>query len=137
MYNLTQSYQQNHICLLIKLFQCSILLRLLRYASTKDHISVTASDQSPLKFCLHRWVKNVQVAERAIEIWPHVKAYVPKVTEKSVPDPGRTSYDTVASCTKDLLNMIKLLAFVSIAKQVTPILVKFQTDKPMLTFYCQ
>ena len=99
-----------------------------------DYISVRASDHFPLKFCPHRWVKNVQVAERAIEIWPHIKAYVQKVTEKSVPNPGTTSYDTVVSCTKDPVIMIKLLAFVSIAKQVTPFLVKYQTDKPMLPF---
>ena len=65
--------------------------------------------------------RNVQVAGRAIEIWPHVKVYVRKVTEKSIPNPGKKSYDTVASCTKDPLIMIKLLAYVSIAKQVTPI----------------
>ena len=103
-------------------------------ARREDYISVTASNQFPLKFCPHRWVENVQVAERAIEIWPHIKAYVQKVTEKSIPNPGTTSYDTVASCTKDPLIMIKLLAFVSIAKQVTPFLVKYQTDKPMLPF---
>ena len=57
-----------------------------------------------------------------------------KVTEKSIPNPGTTTYDTAASCTKDPLIMIKLLAFVSIAKRVTPFLVKYQTDNPMLSF---
>ena len=97
-------------------------------ARREDHISVTASDQFPLKFSPHRLIENVQVAERAIKIWPHVKAYVQKVTEKSIPNPRTTSYDTVASCTKDTLIIIKLLAFVSIAKLVTPFLVKYQTD---------
>ena len=86
-----------------------------------------------LKLCPHRWAENVWVAERAIEIWPHVKAYV-KITEKSVPNPATTSYDAVVSCTKDPLIIVKLLCFISIAKLVTPFLVEYQTDKPMMPF---
>ena len=57
-----------------------------------------------------------------------------KVSEKAVPNPGTTSYDTVASCTKDQLIVVKLLCFISIAKQVNEFLVLYQTDKPMVPF---
>ena len=102
-------------------------------ARREDYVTATGSHKFALKLCPHRWAENVRVAERAIEIWPHVKAYV-KITEKSVPNPATTSYDAVVSCTKDPLIIVKLLCFISIAKLDTPFLVEYQTDKPMMPF---
>jgi len=42
-------------------------------ARRDNFISVTASEKLPLKFCAHRWLGNVSVAERVVEIWPHIK----------------------------------------------------------------
>ena len=103
-------------------------------ARREDYMTATGSDKFALEFCPHCWAENVRVDERAIEIWPHVKAYVKNVTEKSVPNLATTSYDTVVSCTKGSLIIVKLLCFISITKLATPCLVECQTDKPMIPF---
>jgi hypothetical protein len=45
-------------------------------ARRADFTSVTGSSKFPLKFCQIRWVENVIVAERALEVYPHVKKYL-------------------------------------------------------------
>ncbi|KAK2832572.1 hypothetical protein Q7C36_016034 [Tachysurus vachellii] len=58
----------------------------------------------PLKFCAHRWVEDMAVAKRAIEIWPAVQMYINshrKLPKSKVP--SSASYCTVKEATADHL----------------------------------
>ena len=45
-----------------------------------------------------RWVEDVDVAVRAVEIWPHVTKYVKEVLKKKKSEiPTSTSFDAVLS----------------------------------------
>lgn len=48
-------------------------------ARREDYTKLTGSSLFPLPFCGHRWVENLPVAERAIEVWPKLKEYVEAV----------------------------------------------------------
>ena len=39
-------------------------------ARHEDYETITKSTVYPLHFCATRWLENVPVAERAIQIWP-------------------------------------------------------------------
>ena len=45
-------------------------------AKREDFIKLTRTETFPLPFCGHRWLENKQVAERALEIWPHITTYM-------------------------------------------------------------
>jgi hypothetical protein len=45
-------------------------------ARRADYIALTGSHKFAKKFCQVRWVENVDVAQRALEIFHHVKKYV-------------------------------------------------------------
>ena len=45
-------------------------------AHREDHTSVTGSNSFTLDFCRHRWLENVPVVERAVEIIPFVVQYI-------------------------------------------------------------
>ena len=88
----------------------------------------------PLKHCPTRWVENVIVLERALELLPNMKAFVKAVQKKAIPNPKTKTCDTVKEACVDLLLPVKLLFAITVAKQVEPFLVKYQSDKPMLPF---
>ena len=48
-------------------------------ARREDYTSVTGSSTFPLKIVAHRWVENVRVLERVIDILPSLKQYVKSV----------------------------------------------------------
>ena len=50
-------------------------------ARREDYTSVTSF---PLKFVAHRWVENVPVLERVIDILPSLKQYVKSMDEKKL-----------------------------------------------------
>ena len=103
-------------------------------ARREDYITVTGSTIFALKFCPHRWVENVPVAERALEIWDNVKRYVSAVRAGSVPTPKNKSFKVICASADNNLFIIHLHIFLTIAKIVTPFLVMYQTDAPMLPF---
>ena len=41
-------------------------------ARREDCIQITCSNLYSFRFCQHRWVEDIKVAEQALEIWPHV-----------------------------------------------------------------
>ena len=51
-------------------------------ARREDYVKVTGNSQLPLKFVSHRWLENVVVSERALNIWRNIEAYVKAVQEK-------------------------------------------------------
>ena len=98
------------------------------------HVNASACEVFPKKFCSHRWVENVPVVERALEVWPHVANYVKAVKSGKLPNPRIKSFDVVASCCDDPLFIVKANIFLSIALEITPFLTKYQTDLPMVPF---
>ncbi|XP_035998777.1 uncharacterized protein LOC118564524 [Fundulus heteroclitus] len=56
-------------------------------ARREDYTKHTGSSIFPLPFCGHRWVENLPVAERAIEVWPKLKEYVKAVHKKRATKP--------------------------------------------------
>nr|XP_023653576.1 uncharacterized protein LOC111836490 isoform X2 [Paramormyrops kingsleyae] len=121
-------------------WQVDKLLRALHYifhnvpARREDFTSVTGSSTFPRPFCGHRWVENVPVAERAVDIWPMLSKYVDAVEKKKVPNPNTVSYDTILSAQSDDFIIAKLQFFLSVARSFGPFLTKYQTDEPVLPF---
>ncbi|KAL2102125.1 hypothetical protein ACEWY4_001293 [Coilia grayii] len=106
-------------------------------ARREDYSKVTGSNVFPKQYCQHRWLENVPVTERAIEIWPHVQKYVASVRAKQLPDPKSKSFSVVAESCDDPLFVTKANIFLSIAKEFQPLLLKYQTDRPVLPFFGQ
>ena len=77
-------------------------------ARREDYIKTTGSSVFPLKFCQHRWLENVSVAERALEVWPHMVKFVNAVKAKKVTHPKSKSYETISSDCSDPLMPAKM-----------------------------
>jgi hypothetical protein len=99
-------------------------------ARRADYISETGSTSFPKKFCQVRWVENSETANRAIEIFPHVRKYV----EEAKKLPNNTTCNNIRSACADPLAVAKLSFFASIASLFEPFLKKYQTDQPMMPF---
>ena len=105
-------------------------------ARREDFEKVTGSSVFPLKFCSHRWLENIPVAERALLIWPNLETYVKKVNEKKVPNPRTVSFDVIKGACADPFIKAKINFFLSVARQLVPFLTIYQCDKPMVPFLC-
>ena len=88
----------------------------------------------PLKFCNHRWLENVPVCERALQIWDRIEPFVKAVKEKSIKNPANKSFATMKEATEDKLIKCKIQVFQCIAGNLLPFLTLHQTDKPMVCF---
>ena len=99
-----------------------------------DFEKVNKTAEFPLKYCQHRWLENVSVAERALKLWPAISNYVEAAKKKEVSCPQKKSFDAIAEAVKDHLMLTKIEFFLSVAKQIQPFLLQYQTDKPMLPF---
>ena len=105
-------------------------------ARRQDFTAVTGVSDFPMKFCKHRWVENLPVATRALQIWPSVKLYVECVEKKKLKHSQNKSYETIKDACKNPLTEAKLAFFKRLARSVNPLLTKFQSDKPMVPFLC-
>jgi hypothetical protein len=103
-------------------------------ARVEDYVHVTKSEVLPQRFCKHRWLENVSVMQRAIDIYPNLKLYVKTVRSGKLPNPKTKSFETVCEAMADPLFMAKGHSFISIASEVEPFLKAYQTDQPMLPF---
>eukprot|EP00731_Ephydatia_muelleri_P000477 Em0001g477a len=103
-------------------------------ARREDFSSISTNHLFPLKFVVHRWVENVRVLERFLEVLPDLRKYTMFVMEKKLSDPHTTSFDTVKSGCQDLYAEAKLNFALTLAKQVQPSLTKYQSDSPLLPF---
>lgn len=103
-------------------------------ARRADFVRYTNTSVFPLKFCSIRWVESSTVAQRALDILPHLRVFVQKV-ELANAEPNTKTYDTVKSMLKcsELLEA-KLGFFISVASEVQDFLIKFQAGKPMAPF---
>ena len=104
-------------------------------ARREDYTSVTGSNSFPLDFCRHRWLENVPVVERALEIIPFVVQYISTAKSGKVTEPKNKSFENVQQSVKDPLLTAKLNFFLMIAKEIQPFLTKYQADKPLLPFF--
>ena len=103
-------------------------------ARREDYETITKSTVYPLHFCATRWLEDVPVAERAIQIWPDtVKYETTVVAGPKSKVPNIHSFQTLKSNVQDPLVTAKLQFFISVAKILKP-LEKFQTDTPMMPF---
>lgn len=107
-------------------------------ARREDYETITGSTVYPLRFCATRWLEDIPVAERAIQIWPSIIKYVKKtVAGPKSKVPAIQSFQNLRDHVQDPLIIAKLQFFISIAKILQPFLKKFQTDAPMLPFLAQ
>lgn len=106
-------------------------------ARREDFTTITKANIFPLAFCGHRWLENLPVVERALEIWPSVKLYVDAVRQKQVTNPGTASFDTVVAALKDPLTQAKFHFFLTVARIFHPFLKKYQSDEPLMPFLCK
>lgn len=75
------------------------------------------------------------MASRAIDILHYVQLYIEGlIKEESAPK--HTTFLIMQQGCKDRLLKLKLLFFVSVAKQFEAFLVRYQTDKPMIPHLC-
>ena len=78
-------------------------------ARREDFPCIAKSNVFMLQFCFSRWVEDILVAERGVEIWPNVVKYVNetfKKTQKHIPTVAL--FHTVHEYTKDPLVLTKL-----------------------------
>ncbi|KAJ8685235.1 hypothetical protein QAD02_021028 [Eretmocerus hayati] len=96
-------------------------------------IQYSGSETFPKKFCGMRWLENITVIERAIEIDASVKKYVSGVVTAKT-EPKCKSYKVVKKTSADPLLLAKLSFIKSLASEVEPFLREFQSDDPLVPF---
>lgn len=99
-------------------------------ARKADYIRITGSNVFAKKFCQVRWVENVDVAERALEVLPNVK----KFTENVKKLPTNFTCTTIQELCADKLAPAKISFFASVGAQCEPFLRKYQTPLPVAPF---
>ena len=76
-------------------------------------MKITESEVFPQQFCGHRWLEDKKVAERALEIWPNITAYVTETLKKPTSQiPTASSFATVRSAVQNHLTIAKQQFFV-------------------------
>ena len=70
-------------------------------------------------------------------MWPNIKKYVSSFRATPKKAPQTAPYATIKEACKDPLTVTKLEFFISVAKQLEPFLLMFQTDAPMAPFLGQ
>ena len=103
-------------------------------ARREDYTRITDSNVFGRNFCNTRWLENVPVAERVLEMWDCLQTYTMAAVKGPVALPTTKAFKCVRQAVEDPLTPVKLHAFVSIAKIVQPFLTVYQTDRPMMPF---
>ena len=95
-------------------------------------------NQRPTKFASFRWVKDKKVAGQLIEIWHNIKKLV--AHWEKLPKykwPSSKSYWNVKAAVEDPMTPAKLMFFSFLAGILQSVLVKYQSDKPMVPYIYQ
>ena len=71
-----------------------------------------------LKFCKHRWLENVLIAECTQSMWDSVVKYVQSAMAVKVPQPHNNSFQTIREVVADPFTTAKVAFFLSVAKRV-------------------
>ena len=100
------------------------------------YVTINRSDRFPLMFYQTRWVQDVPVATRALEIWSCIEV----VVEHFQPLPSsqrplnNKSYVILVKHHKDNSTKFKFQIFIDIANILAPFLKQFETDDPVMSF---
>lgn len=65
-----------------------------------------------------RWLENIQPAERALELLPHLSAFITAAKSGKITEPQNKSFETVVKATRDPLLAAKLHFFLYVAREV-------------------
>ncbi|WAR14725.1 hypothetical protein MAR_004830 [Mya arenaria] len=68
----------------------------------EDYQKSSGSTRMPMKFVTHRWMENVPVVDRAIEVWGNIGQFVKDVEKKKIAKPTCKSFEIVSAALKDL-----------------------------------
>ncbi|KAK0134970.1 hypothetical protein N1851_029214 [Merluccius polli] len=83
----------------------------------------------------HWWVENVNVSERGLLFWPHVKHQDKTVRWRGeLPNPNVESFEEVKIRCADPVFTVKVGIFNSIAREINTFLTMYQAVHPMLPF---
>lgn len=96
-------------------------------------IFYTKTDKFPLKFRLTRWLENIVVIERMLEIIPSLKKFI-ECTEKDKKFSHSENFTVIKKHLEDPLLPVKLTFVVCLANEVEPFLRQFQTEDPLVPF---
>jgi hypothetical protein len=99
-------------------------------ARRADYIAITHNKTFPKKFCQVRWVENVDVAERALQVLCHVKKYVQEAKKL----PSTVTCTNVKALCADKLAVAKISFFASVGAMCEPFLKRYQTSAPLGPF---
>lgn len=97
------------------------------------YLEYTGSNLFPKKFCPIRWLQNGEVAERAIDMWPHLKIFIDSL-KRDQKEPITASYQMVKSYVDNDMMCVKLSFFISLASEMESFLKEYQTDAPLVPF---
>ena len=100
-------------------------------ARRADYISIAGSTVFPTKFCQVRWIENVDVSQRALEVLPYVKKYV---TDPSTKLPKTQTCESVRMLCSDKLAVAKISFFSSVGAVCETFLRRYQSSAPMAPF---
>ncbi|WAR23449.1 LOW QUALITY PROTEIN: hypothetical protein MAR_037118 [Mya arenaria] len=103
-------------------------------ARKEDYQKSSGSTRMPMKFVTHRWMENVPVVDRAIEVWGNIGQFVKDVEKKKIAKPTCKSFEIVSAALKDKLIRAKFEFFRCVAMHLQAFLGNFQTEKPMVPF---
>ena len=100
------------------------------------YLRIGDSERFPLRFCDTRWIDDVPVSNRALEIWPSIVAFINHFEGlcKSKRPQNNKSYDRLVTHRLDLLVPSKFHFFSFLARILEPYLIMFQTEMPMIPF---
>ena len=88
------------------------------------YIDFRGYNQFPKKFCSVRWVENVGICERALEVFKHIKQYIFRAKKLL----NTFTVKTVKEAYTSSLAKAKITFFCSVASALKPFLQRFQTD---------
>ena len=90
-------------------------------ARRADYTALTESDIFPKKFCAVRWAKNVEVCERALQVFQNIQLYI----SKSKKLPATYTIKIVKEACNDPLTEAKISFFCLVASIFEPFLHRF------------
>lgn len=98
------------------------------------YCQITGCTTFPKKFCAERWTENSTVIRRCLELIPHLKTYVQKITDP----PASENFTTVKKfLTDDKTLEAKLHFCAMISEELEEFLILFQRHSPLLAFLHQ
>lgn len=97
------------------------------------YYSASGSSKFPKKFCAVRWLQNIEVSQRALDILPDLETYVTNI--KNTPrKPSSYSFELVEKLLNDKFLKAKLAFFQTVASEIEPFLKAYQSDAPLGPF---